>query len=182
MKNLVFVLALAFSFTAIQSHAQLGGALKKAKEKASGATGTATGTGTFDGTTVQPDACISNVEGRLKSINETYYPKFKADQKGYLASPSALWFARKDMEGAYYYYTGGTRGYKTGGRLCETGPAVADPRYVALKKKIEEAEAKVLEMEKAKGYEFVGVRDGNTIIFKDIKTGKELSADECANL
>ncbi|PZR28432.1 MAG: hypothetical protein DI538_24840 [Azospira oryzae] len=174
MKHFVFILSLALSLTSIQSHAQLGGVLKKAKEKS--------GTGTFDGTTVQPDACISNVEGRLKSVNEVYYPKFQADAKGYLASPSALWFARKDMEGAYYYFTGGKRGYKTGGRLCETGPEAADPRYIALKKKMEEAEAKVMEMERTKGYEFVEVRDSNTIIFKDIKTGKELSADECANL
>lgn len=163
-----------------QSHAQLGNALKKAKDKASSTP--TTGGGTFDGTTIQPDACISNVEGRLKSINESYYPKFKADAKGYLASPSVLWFARKDMEGAYYYFTGGARGYKTGGRLCETGPEVADPRYVALKKKIDEAEAKVLEMEKAKGYEFVEVREGNTIVYKDIKTGKELSADDAARI
>src|SRR6218665_3944410 len=101
MKHLVFVLALALGLTTIQLHAQLGGALKKAKEKASGATSTATGTGTgtFDGTTVQPDACIFNVEGRLKSVNESYYPKFKANAEAYLNGPSALWFARKDMEG-----------------------------------------------------------------------------------
>lgn len=174
MRHHIFILSLAFSLATIQTNAQLGGALKKAKEKS--------GSGTFDATTVQPDACISNVEGRLKSVNQVYYPKFQKDAKAYLSSPSALWFARKDMEGAYYYFTGGKRGYKTGGRLCETGPETADPRYIALKKQIDEAEAKVIEMEKAKGYEFVGVREDNTIIFKDIKTGKELSADECANL
>lgn len=172
------LLIAVLSLVAVESYGQLGGVLKKVKDKAP----EAPGTGTFDkGAITQPDACISNVEGRLKSINESYYPKFQSDAKSYLSSPSALWFPRKDFEAARYYFTGGQQGYGAGGRQCETGAATADPRYQELKKKMEEAETKVKEMEKAKGYEFVAVRDNN-IIFKDVKTGKELSADDCARL
>ncbi|MDJ1471083.1 hypothetical protein [Xanthocytophaga flava] len=172
----VVVIAIVSLFACTHSFAQLGGALKKAKDKA---TSEAT---SIDGKGVQPDACISNVEGRLKSVNETYYPKFQKDAKGYLGSPSALWFARKDFEAARYFYTGGKQGYgRPGAVTCDQGPATIDPRYKALKDKMDAAEAKVKEMEKAKGYEFIGVKDNN-ILYKDIKTGKELSADESGNI
>jgi hypothetical protein len=174
----LFICLIGSLFIVAQSYAQLGGALKKAKEKAA----SQTSTGSLDGKTIQPDACISNVEGRLKSINDSYYPKFQKDANGYLNSPSALWFARKDFEAARYYYTGGKEGYgRPGAVACDQGPATLDPRYKALKSKMDEAEAKVKEMEKKKGYEFVAVRDNN-IIYKDLKTGKELSADESGNL
>lgn len=174
----VLVVLIASFFLSVPSFAQLGGMLKKAKDKAASQAQSSS----FDGTAIQPDACISNVEGRLKSINETYYPKFQKDPKGYLSDPSALWFARKDFEAARYFYTGGKEGYgRPGAKVCETGPATLDPRYKDLKPKVEAAEAKVKEMEKAKGYEFVGVKDNN-ILYKEIKTGKELSADESGNL
>lgn len=177
MKHVFYVLLSGFLLISINSNAQLGGALKKAKDAA----GSSSSSSSFDGKGVQPDAAIQNVERNLKSITDTYYANYKSKGISYLNSDGQLWFIRKQMEVSRYYYSGGKLGYKGGGLVCEIGPAQADPRYVALGPKMDDAEAKVNEMEKAKGYEFVECKDNN-IIFKEIKTGKVFSADESSHI
>lgn len=162
----------------VSVHAQLGGALKKAKE----ATGTTKSSDPFaDSKSIQPDAAIQNVDRNLKSITDSYYANFKSKGISYLNNDGQLWFIRKSMEVSRYYYSGGKLGYHGGGLVCDLGPAQADPRYIALGPKMEDAEKKVKEMEQAKGYEFVECKDNN-IIFKDIKTGKVFSADESSHI
>lgn len=185
MKKLLLSAVLACSFGA--AHAQFGDLLKKAKDQANGALGSKAGGATAGATPsagdlIQPDACISNVQGICDIIVGTYYREYSGNPKAYLQKDGGLWFARKDFEVARFYYTGGQQGYKSMGRQCDQGPATADPRYKELKAKLDAAEARVLEMEKAKGIAFVEVRGENNVIFKNTKTGKEYSAGECNHL
>jgi len=174
--NLLTLLAMMLLVT-LSANAQLGGALNKMKDKATGSNTSSS----FDGSKIQPDAAIQNVERNLKSITETYYANYQSKGIDYLNSDGQLWFIRKSMEVSRYYYSGGKMGYHGGGLVCDLGQAQLDPRYVALAPKMEDAEKKVKEMEKAKGYEFVECTDNN-IIFKEIKTGRVLSADESSKI
>jgi hypothetical protein len=177
MKTNYFTLLAMMLLVTLSANAQLGGALNKMKDKATGSNNSSS----FDGSKIQPDAAIQNVERNLKSITETYYANYQSKGIDYLNSDGQLWFIRKSMEVSRYYYSGGKLGYHGGGLVCDLGPAQLDPRYVALAPKMEDAEKKVKEMEKAKGYEFVECTDNN-IIFKEIKTGIVLSADESSKI
>ncbi|MGC4000853.1 MAG: hypothetical protein QM767_26730 [Anaeromyxobacter sp.] len=172
-----FAIVAALCLAPAAAHAQLGG-LGKLKDKLPAAGGDKAAFA--DSKSIQPDACISNVEGRVRSIVETYYPNFKSKGVSYLGD-GQLWFIRKDFEAAMSFYTSGARGYHARGITCDVGPAQANPRYVALKAKLDDAEAKVKEMEAAKGYAFVSCED-DTILFKELKTGKALSADESSKV
>ena len=176
MKLLAYLFAAAFCLLSVNCNAQFGGALNKAKNQVSGSSDPYA-----ESKSIQPDAAIENVERNLKSITETYYANYQSKGIDYLNGNGQLWFIRKSMEVSRYYYSGGKQGYKGGGRICDLGPAQSDPRYVALKSKMEDAEKKVVEMEKAKGYQFVECKDNN-IIFKDLKTGKILSADDSSRI
>ncbi|NTW21661.1 MAG: hypothetical protein HGA42_19770 [Nostocales cyanobacterium W4_Combined_metabat2_030] len=173
--NFLTLLAIMMLVT-FSANAQLGGALNKMKDKATGSSSSS-----FDGSKVQPDAAIQNVERNLKSITESYYADYQSKGMSFLNNDAQLWFIRKVMEVSRYYYSGGKMGYHGGGLVCELGAAQQDPRYVALAPKFKDAEEKVKEMEKAKGYEFVECTDNN-IIFKEIKTGRVLSADESSKI
>ncbi len=172
MKHLSIAIALMATTSFSSAYGQLGGLLKKAKDKA---TETTNANSVGGGTYIQPDACISNVKSRCETIINIYYKDFKNDPAS-LQKEGALWFARKDFEAARWVYSCGKEGYSTGGRICEV-PAKVDPKYISLKSMMEDAEAKVKEMEKAKGYEFVSCKDNN-VIFKDLNTGKELTPNE----
>lgn len=178
MNTKMYALVVALIFAASPMYAQLGGKIKQVKEKTESAKGSSP---IGDGKGIQPDAAISNVERNLKSITESYYASYQEKGIDYLNNDGQLWFIRKSLEVARYYYSCGKEGYHGGGVVCNAGPAQLDPRYVALKDKFAEAEAKVLEMEKAKGYEFVECKDNN-IIFKETKTGKVLSADDSSHI
>lgn len=177
MKAKAYLMVLACSFLIGPMYAQLGGALKNAKGKVESTTGTEVP----DASVTQPDAAIFNVENNLKSITETYYANYKSKGVDYLNNDGQLWFIRKSLEAARHYYTCGKEGYHGKGVVCQAGPAQLDPRYVALEDKFADAEAKVKEMEAAKGYEFVECKDNN-IIFKESKTGKVLSADDSSHI
>lgn len=178
MKSKIYLLVLLSICLTFSVQAQLSGALKKVKESST----TSTSSDPYaESKGIQPDAAIQNVERNLKSITETYYANYQSKGISYLNNDGQLWFIRKSMEVSRYYYSGGKAGYHGGGLVCDLGPAQADPRYVALGPKMEEAEAKVKEMENAKGYEFVECKDNN-IIFKEIKTGKIFSADESSHI
>jgi hypothetical protein len=173
MKHLRIAIITIASISFSSAYGQLGGLLKKASDKV---TETKNTNSVGGGTYIQPDACISNVKSRCETIINNYHPKFKNNPES-INSEGTLWFARKDFEVARWVYSCGKEGYATGGRICEV-QAKVDTKYIELKSMMEDAEAKVKEMEKAKGYEFVKCLDNNTIIFKDLKTGKELSANE----
>jgi hypothetical protein len=176
-KHFLLIICLS-GLIGLECSAQLGNALKKAKE----ATGTSKSSDPYaESKAIQPDAAIQNVERNLKSITDTYYANYKSKGISYLNSDGQLWFIRKQMEVSRYYYSGGKLGYHGGGLVCDLGPAQTDPRYVALGPKMDDAEAKVKEMETAKGYEFVECKDNN-IIFKEIKTGKVFTADESSHI
>jgi hypothetical protein len=115
---------------------------------------------------------LQNAYKRLKTIHEVYYPKFKNEG----CSP-LLWFCRKDLEVARFYHTGGKEGYPANDELGGWSLSSIDPRYVELKKSIDEAEAKVKEMEHAKGYEFIGIRK-RLILYRELSTGHELLFNE----
>jgi hypothetical protein len=173
MKHLSMAIAVMTTISFSNAYGQLGGLLKKAKEKANETVNSnSTGSSTI---TTQPDACISNVKGRCETIVNIYYKNFKKDPSS-LEKEATLWFARNDYESARYYYTGGKEGYQNMGRICEVSGS-ADPRYIELKAIMKDAEEKLLELEKAKGYEFMHCKDNN-IVFKDLKTGKELTPHE----
>ncbi|MDJ1505296.1 hypothetical protein [Xanthocytophaga agilis] len=124
---------------------------------------------------------LENAEKRLKTIEGTYYVRFQKDSS-FLTQTGAVWFARKDIESARYYATGGREGYAVSDRVQDdAGLNRFDPRVKKLLQEITDVESKVKEMEKAKGYEFVAVRDNN-IIYKDTETGKELSAKESSQI
>jgi diphthamide synthase subunit DPH2 len=118
---------------------------------------------------------LENSRKRLELIRHTHYPKFQKDALHYLNRDGALWFIRKDLESARYYYTGGREGYAVSDRVEDTFKVyLLDPRFKALKEMLQETEKKVVEMETAKGYAFVSVNDHH-IIYKEISTGKVLS-------
>ena len=168
MKNLFLVTSIIFAIGTTNSFGQFGGLLKKAKEKVSQSTPT-------NGDLIQPDACISNVKSRCETIINVYYKNFKNDPN-FIKSEGNIWFARKDFEVARWVYSCGTEGFQSGGRICDQ-MAKVDPRYVELKEMYKDAETKVIEMEKAKGLVFESCKD-NEVLFKVIKTGKVLSANE----
>lgn len=114
---------------------------------------------------------------RLKSVNENNYPEFQKNPEEYLRKEGILWFVRKELEAARYYYSGGKEGYAVSERVQSNRAALATPPFLLLKSEIEKTEIRVREMEGAKGYEFVRC-ENNNIIFRAIKTGRELSADE----
>ena len=166
MKNLFLVLF--FTICSSNTFAQFGGLLNKAKEKVSQSS-------PKNGDLIQPDACISNVKSRCETIINVYYKNFKNDPT-FIKKEGNIWFARKDFEVARWVYSCGTDGYQSGGRICDQ-MAKVDSRYIDLKEMYQDAEAKVIEMEKAKGLVFDSCKDNN-VLFKVIKTGKVLSANE----
>lgn len=121
---------------------------------------------------------LENAQKRLKTINDVHYPQFRRDGSHYLSRDGALWFVRKDLESARYYYTGGREGYAVSDRVQDTLKLyLVDPRFKMLKEELDTTEAKVKEMEKVKGYEFDRI-EANNIIYKELKTGKMLSSHE----
>jgi hypothetical protein len=182
MKNLFLSTVILFALSTTSSYAQFGDLLKKAEQKIKGEVKNKVATSTPDANDlVQPDACITNVQGRTGGIINQYYVEYKED-KNYIQKTGKLWFIRKDMEVARFYYTAGEEGCSGGGRACEK-LAKVDPRYVELKPLMEDAEKKTIEMEKAKGYEFVKLDcTTNTIQYKDLKTGKILTPSESGRL
>ncbi len=120
---------------------------------------------------------LENAYKRLAPINRDSYTAFQRNPKQYLEKEGVLWFVRKDLEAARYYCTGGKEGYGNEERLSGFGAAP----FPKLKKDIEETEVRVKEMEKAKGYEFVSCI-GNTIIFREITTGRELTPEESSQI
>jgi hypothetical protein len=177
MKNLFLSVIILFTLSTTSSHAQFGDLLKKTEQKIKGEVKSKVDTSTPDANDlIQPDACINNVKSRAGSIVSDYYVRFQENPKEYLAKSGSLWFPRKDFEAARYYYTCGKEGYQSGGRACEE-LAKVDSRYVELKPLMLDAEKKMLEMEKAGGYEFVSCIE-NVVLFKEIKTGKLLSSSE----
>jgi hypothetical protein len=178
MKKAIILTIILLGSVSFGAKAQLGGVLKKAKEKAASSSSAPAPSA---GDLIQPDACIENVKSRLETIINVYYKDFK-NSPGYIKKDGSMWFARKDFEAARFYYTGGKEGFTAGGRQCDMGSATADQRYKDLKPLMEEAETKLKEMETAKGIEFVGVKPDNNVIFKNIKTGKEYTAGESNHL
>ncbi len=181
-----FILAAALSVAAFSTaNAQLGNMLKKAKDQATGAVSSkasSVSSGSPSPDMIQPDACISNVKGICDIIVGTYYKEYSGNPQAFLKKDGGIWFARKDLEVARFYYTGGKEGFRSMGRQCDMGLATTDPRYKELKAPLELAEAKVLEMEKAKGLVFVGIQGENNVIFKNAKTGKEYTSGESNHL
>lgn len=115
---------------------------------------------------------LQNAYKRLKTIHEVYYPKFKYEN----CSP-LLWFCRKELEVARFYHTGGKEGYPVNDELGGWSLSGLDPRFIELDKSISEAEAKVKEMENAKGYKFIGVRK-HLILYRELSSGRELFFSE----
>ena len=172
MKNHTLFILLLFAITTSNSFAQFGGLLNKVKEKAKETVSPST---PKNGDLIQPDACISNVKSRIETIVNVYYANFKNDPN-FVKKEGSIWFARKDFEVARWVYSCGTEGFQSGGQICES-MAKSDSRYVDLKEIYNDAEAKVVEMEKAKGLVFDSCSDNN-VLFKVIKTGKILTANE----
>ncbi len=120
------------------------------------------------------ETCEHNVMVRLKTIVNNYYPKWKKNNH---ARGVTAWFARKDLECARFrmYYN---KGFKCGGRICDKA-CQANPKFKDLEETFLEAEKLVKEIELQKGVNFLAVKNNQTaIIFKDLKTGKELSSSE----
>ena len=125
---------------------------------------------------------LKNAHKRLEVIQNNYYPKFERDAQHFLSREGALWFVRKDLEAARYYYSGGREGYPMSDRVEDTFKLhLIDPRFRELKDLLSETECKVAEMEAAKGYEFVSV-DNNNIIFRDVATGTVLSPADSSHI
>lgn len=125
---------------------------------------------------------LQNARKRILLIETTYYPRYKRDGLSALQAQGALWFTRKDLESARYYYTGGREGYAVSDRVEDTLKLhLLDPRFKALKAELDAAELKVQEMEHAKGYTFLGVNN-NSILYKEISTGKTCTAQESSQL
>ncbi|WP_312423370.1 hypothetical protein [Anaerospora hongkongensis] len=125
---------------------------------------------------------LENAAKRLESINENIYPEYARNPQEFLRKTSALWFVRKDLEAARFYMTEGNEGYGDWSRIRGgNGLAVDDPKFWGIKVLFEATEAKVQEMETAKGYLFAGVQN-NTILFKNAKTNELLSAEESSEI
>lgn len=124
---------------------------------------------------------LENAHKRLRSINENIYPEYAQNPRAFLAKTGALWFVRKDLEAARFFMSDGTEGYGDPSRISGNGLALADPRLWELRSVLAATEAKVREMEKAKGYTFAGVQNNN-IFFKNLETGKGVSAEESGEL
>ena len=125
---------------------------------------------------------LKNAHKRLEVIQETYYPKFERDPQHFLSREGALWFVRKDLEAARYYYSGGREGYPMSDRVEDTFKLhLIDPRFKELKDLLLETERKVVEMEAVKGYQFVSTHNNN-IIFRDVATGTELSPADSSHI
>jgi hypothetical protein len=120
---------------------------------------------------------LENAYKRMKPINENHYPEFKKDEAAFVSKEGILWFIRKDLEAARCYYSGGKEGYIVSERVQGNGAAQVTPMFSKLKEDIVNTEKKVQEIEAAKGYEFVRC-ESNHIIFREIKTQRELSAEE----
>lgn len=129
-----------------------------------------------EGAAKSEDINLENARKRLQSIDDSSYAAFQQDRQGFLGKPGAIWFVRKDLEAARFYLTGGSEGYGNQERIQAGGLQITNPSYWEVKAYLELVEMKVREMEAAKGYEFVAVRD-NTILFKELKTGTVLSPD-----
>ncbi|MDJ1492933.1 hypothetical protein QNI19_08320 [Cytophagaceae bacterium DM2B3-1] len=125
---------------------------------------------------------LENARKRLKTVQETYYVKFKKDPDSFLSQTGALWFARKDLEAARYYATGGKEGYAVSDKADAVSALTKlDPRFSSLLQDIQETEIQMQEMENAKGFFFAGIKD-NSIFYKDIRTRRELSARESSEV
>ena len=125
---------------------------------------------------------LKNAHKRLEVIQKNYYPKFEKDPRHFLSREGALWFVRKDLEAARYYYSGGQEGYPMSDRVEDTFKLhLIDPRFRELNDLLLEIERKVAEMEAVKGYQFVSV-DNNNIIFRDVATGRVLSPKDSSHL
>ena len=176
MKKMFFFAAIfCIAYTA---EAQIGNPLNKLKKNAPATPSSSA----VQGAVTQPDACIKSVRGRWEAVINVYYKEFKENPDAYIKKSGAMWFPRKDFEVGRYYYTGGKEGFQAVGGLCQMGGPTADPRYKELKALFEEAEAKLKEMETAKGIEFVEIRPTNSVIYKDIKTGKEYPINQSDKL
>lgn len=125
---------------------------------------------------------LKNAHKRLEVIQKNYYPKFERDPQHFLSREGALWFVRKDLEAARYYYSGGREGYPMSDRVEDTFKLhLIDPRFKELKDLLLETERKVVQMEAVKGYQFVSIHNNN-IIFRDVATGTVLSPADSSHI
>jgi hypothetical protein len=120
---------------------------------------------------------LENAYKRIKPINDKHYPEFKNNEASFVSKEGILWFIRKDLEAARCYYSGAKEGYIVSERVHGNGPAQVTPLFTKLKADLESTEKKVQEIEVAKGYEFVRC-ENNNIIFRELGTKRELSAEE----
>jgi hypothetical protein len=116
-------------------------------------------------------SCAHNVNGRLDSIFNNYYPEYK--QKG--PSGGTTWFARKDLEVARWYLNP-AEGYATGGSTCQPAE-MPSPGYAQLRTRLGEAQRLVLEMENARGLHFVTVENQNHLVYTDAQ-GKQITSSD----
>jgi hypothetical protein len=100
-------------------------------------------------------SCEHNVQSRLTSITNTYYPEF--EQKG--AEAAKLWHARKDLEAARFYMYKKDGWYTTGG--CATNDQYKK-KFAPLKEAFLAAAKLVEKMEAAKDVRFAGVERKGT--------------------
>ncbi len=122
------------------------------------------------------NSCKHNVESRLNSIFDSYYPQFK--QSG-ANKPGQAWVARKDLEVARWYM------YQRDGWNAGTGACAHNDQYkkafLPLKKLLAKAEPLVQEIEKARGVKFEKVefkKNANHIVFLDLKTKKPVAKSD----
>jgi hypothetical protein len=113
-------------------------------------------------------ACKSNVESRLTTIIDKYYPEFK---KSGPTKNGQAWFARKDLEVArWYMYL--REGWTSTLGACSHNDAYKKA-FLPLKELFAKAEPLVQEIEAARGVKFEKVEsEGNVrhIVFIDLKT------------
>lgn len=122
------------------------------------------------------NSCKNNVESRLNSIMNTYYPEFKksgANRKG------QAWFARKDLEAARFYM------YQRDGWLMDGGACAHNDPYkrafAPLKELFAKAEALVQQIEKARGVRFEKVETtgrASHVVFIDLATQKPVAKSD----
>jgi hypothetical protein len=111
-------------------------------------------------------SCEHNVNARLTSITETYYPDF--EKLG--AKTTKLWLARKDLETARFYMFKKDGWYTSGG--CATNDQYKK-KFEPLKASFVAAEKMVEKIEAAKNVKFAKVdRKGTTsdLLWTDLKT------------
>jgi len=118
--------------------------------------------------------CKHNVESRLKSITDNYYPAFLKDR----TASGQAWFARKELEAARFYM------YRKEGwpQPLGSGCAINDSykkAFAPLKTEFAAAEALVKKIEAGRGVTFVKVEQANNhILFLDVKTHKPVAKSD----